>query len=299
MLRLWARIALADTLLAAGEYKNAKDLATAVLDQVSLRIPEKMRLTWVAALAAAALGDREGAARRLDEAIERTASSGVPSMRGQLHEARARIALAAGDLAGARAHLTAMAQYLLDTGNPALIRLVRRLEEEVDGYSREQRTAAVTGSASHAEAVTQSFRTARIATPAAITELVSAGSPTSRARHVLSVLVEVTEAATGWLYLRSHDGVINMLGRDQAPPPEEPAAQVPDLFNGGEPAPGQSEAWLALPLRETVNGSAHVVAVALLARGHRPLRAPDPALCGLLARTLYAGESMDRSTEIA
>lgn len=82
------------------------------------------------AFAIAALGDRAEAELELDLCLDALTESCSRLSLGMVHEARARIALAAGDSGVFNAHLQKMEKYLRPTDNPSLIAACERLRHE-------------------------------------------------------------------------------------------------------------------------------------------------------------------------
>jgi hypothetical protein len=80
----------------------------------------------------AALGNLAGAAARIDDYLTEIGERGGPALRGRLHEARARIALAAGDFAAARLHASHVRQLFVPTEYPALIARYEQLAQAID-----------------------------------------------------------------------------------------------------------------------------------------------------------------------
>jgi hypothetical protein len=82
------------------------------------------------AFAVAGLGDRAEAEWELDLCLDALRFAKSPISLGMLHEARARVALAAGDANDFSMHLSRMEQFLRPTGNPSLVAACERLRHE-------------------------------------------------------------------------------------------------------------------------------------------------------------------------
>ncbi len=133
LIRQPAMGALAETLLAAGDLERAKEVARATLafgrDPEVVLVHATFRAARTLALAEAAQGNVEEAAKLLDRAIEEARATSIPSVMGSLHEGRARVAAAARDGAELSVHLAEMDRWFRPTRNPALIARCERLAE--------------------------------------------------------------------------------------------------------------------------------------------------------------------------
>ena len=131
LMRQFICSALAQTALEAYWHDVAKRWA---LEGLEVGEPENQRV-WLPrlrciralALAEDALGERESAVARLEEAIAKAESMQCPPLAGELHEAMARVCLADGDRLGYEAHLAKADAWLRPTENPGLIAVVERL----------------------------------------------------------------------------------------------------------------------------------------------------------------------------
>ncbi len=88
-----------------------------------------LRSQRVLALADDALGRSDAAAARLEGAIEEAERRDCPIFAGELHEARARVALAAGDRVLFDVHREKCDAWLRPTENPGLVSIAERLAE--------------------------------------------------------------------------------------------------------------------------------------------------------------------------
>jgi hypothetical protein len=128
-----------------GDRARARQIGEQVLS--SLDADERCVTTMVApvitalALAEAEL-DAPLAAQRIDAYLAEIGPRGGPLTRGMLHEARAQIALAAGDRPSAREHLAHVEVWFLGTENPVLIARCERLRRDIEGRCSDVPSAA-------------------------------------------------------------------------------------------------------------------------------------------------------------
>src|SRR5205823_1176653 len=119
--------------LALGEHERAKEIAQRGYALASAAATRNLhgivRSMRTLALAEGALGEHAAAARRLDEAIAHAAPFDSPLLSGSLHEARARVALAAGDSIAFHQHLAETEHLFRRSRNPALVGRAQRLAE--------------------------------------------------------------------------------------------------------------------------------------------------------------------------
>jgi len=131
LMRQWHGSALAATELAAGRHARAAEIAREV---IALGDSEDhgVFLPWLRAhrlvgLALHALGETEEAVRLLERAITHAEERDCPMLAGQLHEARARVALGDGDRLSYEVHCAKAQHWLVPTNNPHLIAMHERL----------------------------------------------------------------------------------------------------------------------------------------------------------------------------
>jgi len=133
LMRQYIGSTVAQISLEAHRYEEAQRVAREVLavgdENDAVVIMPRLRAERTLALAEYALGDVRGAIHRLDEAIATAERLDWPPLAGELHEARARIALQEDDSITYHAHEQQAAQWLEATGNPGLIAVVRRLRD--------------------------------------------------------------------------------------------------------------------------------------------------------------------------
>lgn len=175
-----------------GQHGRAKEVCEAALallepddlDFVALNLGVQIEC----AVARAALGEGEAAARELDALIERHAERRGPLTLGALHEGRARVALHAGEEATCRVHVDAMTRYFRPLGLFGLRQRIERLERRLPG----------------------SVPSAPLMPLAAAEQLLSTLEPLSdraqvstleRAQQCIQIALDVTGASDGFLVL--------------------------------------------------------------------------------------------------
>jgi tetratricopeptide (TPR) repeat protein len=139
----WARThgSLARALNALGEHVRAREiceraLATIAPGDLAFRA-NNLSLQIEYALSLANLGETASAAKALDELLEQASSEASPLSLGALHEARARVAIAAKDPETARSHQALMERAYRGTQIPTLVArcetFARELTRTFDG----------------------------------------------------------------------------------------------------------------------------------------------------------------------
>ena len=191
-----APAALAETLLMAGRTAEA---AAAAREAIAINLePERqlgafrLRAERTLGLAETAAGEVAAGAARLDRCLAEAVHTASPALLGALHEARALIALAAGDPAGFQRHSLETDQWFRATRNPALIARIQRLR---DIGAREEASRA--GGPSLVDAV---FTAAEGSRPSLDQALRDCRGPTERAQRALELLLSVSAAAEGYLF---------------------------------------------------------------------------------------------------
>ena len=126
-----------------GGHAEAKRICESVLSHITDEDRDYVTLFLVVdiemALAEAALGDSDGAFRRIDALLTRFRDVDHPIVQGSLYEARARIAWAAGRRDDYALSLAAVESWFRPTGTPALIARYERLLELSSGPSESRR----------------------------------------------------------------------------------------------------------------------------------------------------------------
>lgn len=131
LMRQWLGCALAEALLEAGQHEQALREADTVLElglspEHGILLP-RLRCERIRAMADDALGRRDEAIERLERAIVLAEELDCPVIAGSLHDARARIALDAGDRLSYEVHCARASEWLRPTRNPPLIAALERL----------------------------------------------------------------------------------------------------------------------------------------------------------------------------
>ena len=133
LMRQWVMSALAEAAFANGSFARAEEVAREVVklgdDAERGLVITRLRALRILALAECARGDLSGAALRLDRGILDATGYAIPSLLGQMHEARARVALADNDRDTFSAHAIEMMDCFRATENPALLRFGQRALE--------------------------------------------------------------------------------------------------------------------------------------------------------------------------
>ncbi len=133
LMRQWAGSALAECLLAAGQYEDAKARCEAIVelakDPATVIVLPMLRTKRILALALARLGEGERAKDLLRGATTECEGLDHPPLAGAMHEARARIALEEGDRDTYAFHAAEMMRWIRPTENPALLGFAERLLE--------------------------------------------------------------------------------------------------------------------------------------------------------------------------
>ena len=114
-----------------GQHQKAKQLCEDALAQLSDEHREYVSLFMVLelqlVLAQGGLGDTAGALERIDAQLERFAGCDHPLLAGMLHDARARLCWAKGDVAGFERSLAEVEREFRRTGVSALVAHAERL----------------------------------------------------------------------------------------------------------------------------------------------------------------------------
>jgi Protein kinase domain/AAA ATPase domain len=303
MLQIPVFAALAESQLVLGEHARAKELAEKGLAIASapetLNLHGLLRCTRTLALAEAALGSHRAASQRLDEAIVRAKAFDSPMLLGSLHEARARVAFAAGNHAAFQEHLADTDYQFRRTRNPALIARVQRLAEtgvrqraatEIDDAARMRRELEVS-------VVSQEALTTQPPQSWVSAVLSGCRGSSERATRVLELVIGETRGTAGYLYLRHHGQLVlaaptwgdepptelgKALARAVASPDE--AATVAEVRRGS----ADKLDWKPVPLVLRLGDDMQfVVGGVAVIGGALPLVDPDPKLLEEIARELF------------
>jgi tetratricopeptide (TPR) repeat protein len=212
-----ALVALAETRLAQQRLGPAKELAEQAIKLG--RDPEVHEVTWrvravrALALAEAAGGDLDAATGHLDAALAEANEFGSPSLIGSLHEARARVAIMAEDVAGYALHRSATDSWFRATRNPALIARIERLPDPLLAAPASARDRAA-GRDTEVTGPPRPGPRSTVVTDDAVTlvrvedmrrwvsaVLTGCRGPMERAARSLDLLIEAAAGAAGYLYL--------------------------------------------------------------------------------------------------
>jgi tetratricopeptide (TPR) repeat protein len=240
--------ALAETHLARGELDRAILRATEAValgahpdvGQVAFRVRGERAL----ALALAAAGDVQTAVESLDRSIDLLLSSGNPLLCGALHEARAQVALATGDVAAYALHRNATASWFRSTRNPVLVARAERLHDPSEAMAVDSKASPdseTLAEASAARTVRESVLHRQMVTISSTSDASSWVSAVlsgcrgrdERASRALEILVEAGGATAGFLYL-VHGGRLELVAPSQGDEP--PEALVAELFGAARPS---------------------------------------------------------------
>jgi tetratricopeptide (TPR) repeat protein len=308
-----ALAALAETHLARGEIELAVERATQAVavaghpdaGQVAWRVRGERALS----LARAAAGDFQAAAESLDQAIDAARACGNPLLCGALHEARALVALSAGDVAAYSIHRSATESWFRSTRNPVLVARAGRLRDPSESR-KTMLDAAPEGdtvaAASAARTVRESLLHRPVVTISSTTDASSWVSAVlsgcrgrdERAARALEILVDASAASSGFLYLL-HGGRLELVAPMHGDePPERLVAHLIGAASVGSTEDPVDLAWrpedssgelLWHRIRLEVAG-VHVGAA--LVAGRADSHAPNQHLVDRVARELFeAGDA--------
>ena len=302
IVRVPALPALAETLLALGEHERAGEVAK---DGIALgadpehgNIHGKLRSVRALALVETARGDAAGAARRLDEAIAEAETRGSPMLSGTLHEARARVAAAAGDWVAYRLHLTETELHYRATRNPVLIALLERLAQLEPNVARPISAAAVdvdTVSSPRLDGpalVTEAVMTVRPMEAAewVSTKLADCRSDGERAQRLLELVVNGARGESGFLFVRARSGFTLAAPAFAGEPPSEVVRSVERVLgergDGDASAGGGASGWKLIALEAGAGGAPTPIGCVAVAEGAVALVDPARDLLEEVARRI-------------
>ncbi|HMI94338.1 MAG TPA: hypothetical protein VK509_23360 [Polyangiales bacterium] len=216
----WAPAASArvEALLALQRHEPALEAAErgfAQCQRLELGALSEIEAARVLALAEAAVGRTGAAIDRIEHALERCAEHAIVGVRlGVLHEARARVALAADDRIGFASAAARTADVYRAGRNPALIAKYERLMDSARGV-------AVSFAAELAPAVEVSAGSGVQTADSFHTVLVQCPDAKARDASALRLLCEHSGARAGFLYALDKNGVLSL--RSALPDGEPPA----------------------------------------------------------------------------
>jgi protein kinase-like protein/AAA ATPase-like protein len=306
--------ALAETELAAGDQDAAAASARRGLligaDPGVRFTAAYARCGRALALAEAGSGDAATAARRLDELIEASASRPSPSVSGALHEARARVALLAGDQPTYLHHARRADDLFRGTKNPALVARCERLDIAFHALrsASERRTAVAADAVTVVERSDPGSRVSHT--------LARCRGGGERLERALELLVDETFGLRGYLFVpgRAAGG-----GGDEPPgeprlcapafgpePPPELLDRVREAFDRDGPVtertdpvsfdPREAPAPLALVrLSVAAPPGRRLLGLCAIVPGPLPMRAPDGRVVEQIARSLHEAGDLTTS----
>jgi hypothetical protein len=290
MLQLPALPALAETLLAAGDHERARtvarDAVVAGSDPDYGNLQAALRSERVLALAEAALGDHESAARRLEDAIARAADRKSPLLSGALHEALARVALAARDSIGFARHAAEAELHFRSSRNPVLVARAERLAENAN-------TLQTTGARQAVSVVAKDAVTMPIARgPSHSAVLAQCRDRSERASTALRLLIDATRAVRGYLFLADANRFAVAAPAWGPAPSDVLGAALADVLDtperGAIVVRDDRACWTVVPLAMLEPPAPRVIGgVAITADDELPIEAPSPELLRDIARLLY------------
>ena len=303
--------AYAETLLVLGEQALALAIATRALAYATapatFNFHQAMRSIRTLALVEAALGEHAAAAHRLDTALADGVRGDSPFLFGMLHEARARVALAAGDWPAYHLHRLETERRFRPTHNASLIARVQRLD---DASRRLTVRAGGDELATRTDVLGVAPRSPEPELPAGSTQALTNRPPrdvrawvaavmsgchgkSERATRALQLVVNELGGTAGVLYFH-HQGQLEVaaVSRDVEPLPRLADALAKVVLStddvstlAGEPlaSDGVGGDWKPVALRLDARSPFLVGAVAVIA-GAIPLVDPDPVLLDAIAR---------------
>ncbi|HEY5921392.1 MAG TPA: AAA family ATPase, partial [Kofleriaceae bacterium] len=301
LVRVAALPALAETLLALGELDRACDVAR---DGIALGSdPEhgnshgKLRSIRALALAEAARGEVDAAARRLDAALAEAKPRSSPLLSGTLHEARARVALACDDWPAYHLHRAETEQHYRATRNPVLIAHAERLAQLATRAAAQVPAAGgdvATAALRKPDPVSVVSDVVTTPTPSDVDSWVSsklAGCRGSaeRAQRLLDLVIHEAHGEAGYLFARTRGGCVLAAPSWGEEPPAELVERVEVFFEATqtltENLRREAKGWKLIPLAVRGAGNEPIGCVAI-ALGIVRLVDPDAELLHEIARRL-------------
>jgi len=303
MTQIAALCALAETMLALGDHERARGLAekcVAVSSSPDVHnLHGEVRGVRALALAEAALGRVGEAAERLDAALASVADRESPLLSGCLHEARARVALLAGEHRVFHHHHAETSRLFRSTRNPALIARAERLAAAAESH-RPPRLATdaepgteVSAPRPHRDVSVVSVDAVTMPEVRSRVSFASCRGAGERAQRALQLLVDASRATSGYLYLLRGDSLelVAPIWGDE-PPSQLARALASSLRSPAEPAtvaelPSSTEFRGSKSIVLAPSSDARPIGGALVIGGALPLVDPDPALVVEVARALF------------
>jgi hypothetical protein len=237
------------------------------------------------ALLEAQLGE-PGAALRIDAYLQEIGPSGGPVTLGTLHEARAQIALLAGDELGAREHLAHVKRWFLPTENPVLIARCERLQREVASGSLEL------GARPSDEPDSFSAEAVRAAMHNCVTAK-------DRAVGALDLLLQETGASAGFLFAYEESELSLLCQRGSDEPPSELRSWIRQEIESAtsdsslatrvespQARRARQSDYRVIVLADRKHAGRRTIVAAAIEDSLGSLRAPPPAFIGAVAEGL-------------
>jgi tetratricopeptide (TPR) repeat protein len=314
--------ALAETLLARENFEEAMKVAQDCIDLSSapktLQFAYHMRAEAVFAQAMAHEGQVEEAAKRLDDAIKKSAHTGSPALCGGLHEARARVASLAGDRLSYELHRIEVGKLFKPTRNPTLLARIDELSDmpEIPADSVEEvagaETMTVAGTKrsktqdpdktvdtvtvagtnrSKSRQANKSEEPVTLMTRQLInesTELSMCSDRFDRSHRVLRLFIDATGARSGFLFLLQ-DGALKLMapaiGSD---PPSAVRKSASELMAAQGDKQTQMHEFEGTPWQSTLlmePGQA-AIGIVMVCEGVMKLAPPNGRLCATIVEML-------------
>ena len=297
----WAHAAMAETQLALGEHDAAVAAAEEGLrfvnapERAGLLSMIRFRCGRTAALAESARGDGGAATRRLDELIEQAAGLGNPAFSGLLHEARAAVALDEGDRESFERHSASVDELFRTTRNSVLVARAERLTRKGAKVATAPRPSLDDNSSPTIAMTSAETLAAR---------LTRCRSPAERGACILDVIVESTEALSGFLFLvGGHE--LQLLAPQQGVSPSERVLSVladrvaaveegggaQEVVRWGPAENNGASVWWPLVLSVSLGDRVEPVLAAAVFEGDQPPEPLGKALAAAMAATFHEGDS--------
>jgi hypothetical protein len=294
----------AEALLLSGNAVGALHKASELLEwaqQLTLDGFVSFAAQRVRALAHSALGDHDAAFAALQAAEQIATDLEMGGLQlARLHEAAARVALAAGSTERWQESLDKLALLLQHSQAPALINALAALRE---GQQAVPLMAASAPGYSQTSLAQQT---------ALYTQLISYGVQSERTRQALALLMTDSGAKAGQLFLFGEHGMFSAVALNQTPLSQDLIARVEayvfksvhERLATATATDNAASGVLANDLRDGNTGFSPVLlwtgddgesklaGVAVLASSDAPLRAPRPELVRIIGRCLLdAGDT--------
>jgi tetratricopeptide (TPR) repeat protein len=209
------RSQFAETLVLAGEYQRAREVARDALSHVTeAEAPFVLVYAEIRrhlALAEAGLGNHSEATRILDDFLARYGKEDHPLLIGLFHKARAQVALQMADRAAFEHHLAEMRNNFQRTQAPALVAQCDRLAEQASVRHESSGEAAFNRAP---------FAIINADTRGVYEVLSELDDPRECGERALGLVIKEAKARAGYLYLLRSNGLeLAAQSRPGEPPP--------------------------------------------------------------------------------